>query len=63
MGGAVVIEAVFNLPGMATLLLDSVINRDYAVVQAEVLFILLGFLIINLVVDLAYGALDPRIRV
>lgn len=63
LGGAVIIEGVFNLPGMGRLLLNSVSRRDYAVVQAEVLFILVAVAFVNVVVDLLYGLLDPRIRI
>jgi len=62
LGGAVIIEAVFNIPGMGRLLLSSVSRRDYPVVQAEVLLILTGVALINIFVDLVYGFLDPRIR-
>jgi peptide/nickel transport system permease protein len=63
LGGAVIIEGVFNLPGMGRLLLDAVNRRDYAVVQAVVLFILVAVALVNVVVDLLYGVIDPRIRV
>jgi peptide/nickel transport system permease protein len=63
LGGAVIIEGVFNLPGMGRLLLNSVSRRDYAVVQAEVLFILVAVAFVNIIVDVLYGLLDPRIRV
>jgi peptide/nickel transport system permease protein len=63
LGGAVVIEGVFNLPGMGRLLLDAVSRRDYAIVQAEMLFILIAVAVINITVDVLYGMLDPRIRV
>lgn len=61
-GGAVIVESVFNLPGMGRLLLNSVESRDYPIVQAEVLIILVAVATANLVVDLLYGVLDPRIR-
>jgi peptide/nickel transport system permease protein len=63
LGGAVIIEGVFNLPGMGRLLLDAVTRRDYAVVQGELLLILVAIALVNFVVDLLYGLLDPRIRV
>ena len=62
LGGTVVIESIFVLPGMGKLLLDSVAHRDYAVVQAEVFLIAMMVLILNLGVDLLYGWVDPRIR-
>jgi peptide/nickel transport system permease protein len=62
LGGAVIIESIFSLPGMGRLLLDSIGNRDYSIVQGGVLFIALVFSLVNLSVDLVYGWLDPRIR-
>ena len=62
LGGAVIIESIFSLPGMGRFLLDSISNRDYAIVQGGVLFIALVFCLVNLSVDLVYGWLDPRIR-
>ena len=61
-GGAVVIEAIFVIPGVGTLLVDSVLIRDYPVVQAVILMIALIVLVLNLFVDLLYGWLNPRIR-
>ena len=61
-GGAVVIEKIFNVPGVGTLLVDSVLIRDYPVVQAIILLIALVVLFLNLVVDFLYGWLNPRIR-
>jgi len=62
LGGAVIIESIFSLPGMGRFLLDSISNRDYSIVQGGVLFIALIFCLVNLSVDLVYGWLDPRIR-
>ena len=62
LGGTVVIESIFVLPGMGKLLLDSVFKRDYAVIQAEVFLIAMMILGLNLIVDLLYGWVDPRIR-
>jgi len=62
LGGAVIVEEIFALPGLGRLVLDAINQRDYALVQGTVLFIALCFLIVNLLVDLAYIALDPRIR-
>lgn len=62
-GGAVVTESVFAWPGVGRLLVDAVANRDLAVVQAIVVLIALTMVVANLLVDLAYGWLDPRIRV
>ncbi len=62
LGGAVIVEQIFALPGLGRLVLDAIQQRDYALVQGSVLFIALNFMIVNLLVDLAYAALDPRIR-
>ena len=62
LGGAVIVEEIFALPGIGRLVLDAINQRDYALVQGTVLFIAFNFLIVNLLVDLAYAALDPRIR-
>jgi len=61
-GGAVITEYVFALPGVGRLVVDAVFARDYPLVQGVVLLIALGYILTNLVVDLAYGWLDPRIR-
>ena len=61
-GGAVVIETVFNIPGLGRLIISAVLRRDYPVVQGVVLLIALTYTAINLLVDLAYLAIDPRIR-
>ncbi|MBI4493131.1 MAG: ABC transporter permease [Chloroflexi bacterium] len=62
MGGAVIVETVFSWPGVGTLVFDSVLRRDYPVVLATVLFVGLVFVLINLLVDLCYSVIDPRIR-
>ncbi len=61
-GGAVLIETVFNIPGVGRLLVQAVFGQDYQVVQAGVLLLAVVVMISNLVVDLTYGWLDPRIR-
>ena len=61
-GGAVITEYVFALPGVGRLVVDAVFSRDYPLVQGVVLLIAIGFILSNLVVDLVYGWLDPRIR-
>jgi len=61
-GGAVITEYVFALPGLGRLVVDAVFARDYPLVQGVVLLIAFGFILSNLLVDLAYGWLDPRIR-
>ncbi|SIQ35269.1 peptide/nickel transport system permease protein [Rhizobium sp. RU35A] len=62
LGGAVLVEQIFALPGLGRMVLDAILQRDYALVQGSVLFVALNFMIVNLLVDLAYVMLDPRIR-
>jgi peptide/nickel transport system permease protein len=62
LGGTVVVEEVFTLPGVGRLVLWSIYQRDYPVTQSTILFIAVLFMTINLVVDLLYGYLEPRIR-
>lgn len=62
LGGSIVIETVFSLPGLGKLLVDSIFARDYAVVQTVVLMLALIVLIVNLITDVAYSMLDPRVR-
>ena len=62
LGGAIITESVFALPGVGRLLVDAIFQRDFPLVQGVVLFLALNFLLVNLVVDLAYAVLDPRIR-
>ncbi|WP_188455806.1 glutathione ABC transporter permease GsiC [Virgibacillus oceani] len=62
LGGSIVIETVFSWPGLGRLLIDSVAFRDYPVIQAEMLLFALEFILINLIVDLIYGFLNPQIR-
>jgi peptide/nickel transport system permease protein len=61
-GGSVLIETVFNIPGMGRLMVSSIFNQDYVVVQACTLIFGGIILLINLIVDISYGWLDPRIR-
>jgi len=62
LGGAVITESVFAWPGMGRLLLDSIFSRDYSVVQGVVLMLAVAFIAINLLTDLIYAYVDPRIR-
>ncbi|MCY4537427.1 MAG: ABC transporter permease [Chloroflexi bacterium] len=62
LGGTIVIEIIFSFPGMGKLLLDAIFGRDFPVVQGSVLLITLAFMGINLLVDLTYASIDPRIR-
>ncbi|MFP5315770.1 MAG: ABC transporter permease [Actinomycetes bacterium] len=61
--GAVVTERIFALPGFGKLTLDAVFTRDYPVIQAVVLLITVGYILINLAVDILYSVINPRIRV
>jgi peptide/nickel transport system permease protein len=61
--GAAVVETVFNIPGIGQLVVNSVERRDFVVIQGVVLLIAVSYVLINLVVDVLYSALDPRIRV
>ena len=61
-GGSVIIESIFAIPGMGQLMVQSVFSRDYPVTMAIVLLFTLFYTLINLLVDLLYGVIDPRIR-
>ena len=61
-GGTVIIESIFRVPGIGTLLIETVFQRDYPTIQAIIIVIAVSIVIINLLVDLLYGLLDPRIR-
>jgi peptide/nickel transport system permease protein len=63
LGGAIIIEVIFTYPGLGSLLYTALNSRDYAVIQGALLLIVAIFLAINLVVDLLYAVVDPRIRV
>ncbi|OGN90941.1 MAG: ABC transporter permease [Chloroflexi bacterium RBG_13_46_14] len=62
LGGVVIAETIFGWPGLGSLILEGVYSRDYALVQAGVFIISVIFITINLLVDLVYGVIDPRIR-
>ena len=62
LGGAVVTESVFAYSGIGRLVVSSIMNRDYPVVQGVLMLVVLIFLLVNLVVDLIYGYVDPRVR-
>ena len=62
LGGSIVIETVFSWPGLGRLLVDSVSFRDYPVIQAEIMLFSTEFVLINLLVDLLYAAVNPEIR-
>ncbi len=61
-GGAVLTETIFSLAGVGRILFDAITNRDYPIIQGFTLAIAVGYVIVNLLVDLSYGLLDPRIR-
>jgi len=63
LGGTVIIEQIFAIPGIGRLALDAVSQRDYPVVQGTTLFIAAAFVLMNLLTDIVYGVVDPRIRV
>ena len=60
---SIILEQVFSIPGMGNLLITSISNRDYPVVQGILVLIAALIIIINFVVDLLYGRIDPRIRI
>lgn len=62
LGGAVLIETIFNWPGLGSLMIDAIRNRDYPVVEAVVMVMTAAFVIVNFAVDVLYGFTDPRVR-
>ncbi|MCC7274804.1 MAG: ABC transporter permease, partial [Alphaproteobacteria bacterium] len=62
LGGAVVIESLFSLPGLGRLILSGIQGRDYPVVQGALLFVVLIAIVVNFAIDLLYGLIDPRLR-
>jgi peptide/nickel transport system permease protein len=63
LSGAILTETVFAIPGMGTWLADAIENRDYPVLQGGILFVAIVFVLVNLVVDVSYAFIDPRVRV
>ena len=63
LGGAILTETIFNLAGVGKTLFDAITSRDYTVVQGFTLVVAISFVIVNLIVDLIYTYLDPRVRV
>jgi peptide/nickel transport system permease protein len=61
-GGVVVTESVFAIPGIGRLTIEAVTQRDYPVIQGVILIASLAYVLINLLIDVAYAFLDPRIR-
>ncbi len=62
LGGAIVMENVFNIPGLGRLAFDSIVRRDYPVIQAHILYVAFIYVLVNLLVDLMYKFFDPRIE-
>ena len=62
LGGSVVTDTIFDWPGLGSLALQGILSRDYPVVQGTILFVVLIFIMMNLLADLSYGLLNPRIR-
>lgn len=62
LGGAVVTETVFSLPGLGRLLVESIFGRDYPVVQGALLFVAAIYVVVNLIIDLCYPLFDPRVK-
>jgi peptide/nickel transport system permease protein len=62
LSGAILTETIFNLTGMGRTLFESITSRDYIVIQGVTLFVAVAYLIVNLIVDISYAVLDPRIR-
>lgn len=60
--GAVVTETIFNIPGMGQLIINSIERRDFAVIQGVILFITVLYIFLNLLIDILYGIIDPRVR-
>ena len=62
LSGATVVESIFNIPGIGKMTITAVQQRDYEVVQAVVLFVSMIHIVVCLVIDLIYAAIDPRVR-
>ena len=62
LGGTVIVEQIFVLPGLGQLLVNSINARDYPVIQSVTLIFAAGFVVVNMIVDVLYAVIDPRIR-
>ena len=60
--GAVIVESVFGFPGIGKLMIDSIIQRDFAIIQASIAVTAFAIFVMNILIDIAYAVLDPRIR-
>lgn len=63
LGGTVLVESIFALPGLGRYTIDAINNRDYLALQGAVVVLTVGFVLVNFAVDLLHGVIDPRIRV
>jgi peptide/nickel transport system permease protein len=63
LGGAILTETIFNITGVGKTLFDAISGRDYFVVQGFTLVVAVGFVVINLITDIVYTFLDPKVRV
>ena len=63
LGGSVLIETVFSINGLGKLMIDAIMSRDIPVIQGCTIYIAVVFVVANLIIDLLYGLLDPRVRV
>ncbi|MCI2419552.1 ABC transporter permease [Saccharopolyspora sp. K220] len=62
LGGTVIVETLFAIPGLGQLIVQSVFNRDYMILQGALLFVAVAYVVINMIIDLVYLVLDPRVR-
>jgi peptide/nickel transport system permease protein len=62
LGGAILTETIFSWPGIGSWIYEGILNRDYPVVQGGIIFVSISFVLINLLVDISYAFLDPRIQ-
>lgn len=63
LSGAIITESIFDWPGIGSLLLDGIYTRDYPIVQGCILVIAMGYVVVNTLVDISYGVIDPRVRI
>jgi peptide/nickel transport system permease protein len=61
-GGVVVTESVYNIPGLGRLVVDAILKRDYPIIQGLILFFSFLYIMLNLIIDITYTLIDPRIR-